>query len=106
SNLMAMSDLAKANNIKVIMAALTPVCDYHRPQTETRPPTKINALNQWIKDYTAKNHLVYLDYFTSTVDDKGFFKAELTGDGLHPNADGYKIMAPLAEKAIEQALGR
>ncbi|SPE28981.1 conserved exported hypothetical protein [Candidatus Sulfopaludibacter sp. SbA3] len=105
-NLMAMADMARANNIKVIIASLTPVCDYHRPQTATRPPEKINALNQWIKDYTAKNNFTYLDYFTSTADEKGFFKAEITDDGLHPNAKGYEIMAPLAQKAIDQALGR
>jgi lysophospholipase L1-like esterase len=106
NNLMAMADMARANNINVILASLTPVCDYHRPQTEARPPGKINALNQWIKNYTEKNHLVYLDYFSATVDDKGFFKAELTGDGLHPNAAGYQVMGPLAEKAIAQALGK
>lgn len=114
TNLMAMSDLARANGIKVILAALTPVCDYHVgegrgprvPQTQNRPPEKILALNRWIKDYTAKNHFVYLDYFSATIDDKGFFKADLTYDGLHPNLAGYQIMAPLAEKAISQALGQ
>jgi lysophospholipase L1-like esterase len=28
----------------------------------------------------------------------------LSDDGLHPNAAGYKIMVPLAEKAIASAL--
>jgi len=106
SYLMSMCDMARANNIKVVLASLTPVCDYHRPQTQARPPERINALNQWIKEYTAKNHFVYLDYYSATVDDKGFFKAEITGDGLHPNAAGYQIMGPLAEKAIAQALGK
>jgi len=106
NNLIAMTDMARANGIKVILASLTPVCDYHRPQTAARPPEQINALNRWIKSYTEKNHLVYLDYFSSTVDDKGFFKAEITEDGLHPNAAGYKIMGPLAEKAIAEALGK
>ena len=104
-NLMAMTDLARANNIKVVLASLTPVCDYHRPQTATRPPEKINTLNRWIKEYTATHHLTYLDYFSSTVDDKGFFQAAITDDGLHPNNKGYEIMAPLAQKAIDQALG-
>jgi lysophospholipase L1-like esterase len=104
--LMAMADLARANDIKVVLASLLPVCDYHRPQTQARPPEKIVALNRWMKDYAAKNHFVYLDYFTPMVDDKGFFKAELTYDGLHPNNAGYQVMAPLAEKAIAQALGK
>jgi len=106
SYLMSMCDLARANDIKVVLASLTPVCDYHRPQTQARPPEKIRALNRWIEDYTSKNHIVYLDYYSATVDQQGFFKAEITGDGLHPNAAGYQIMAPLAEKAIAQALGK
>jgi lysophospholipase L1-like esterase len=31
-------------------------------------------------------------------------KRDLSDEGLHPNAAGYKIMAPLAEKAIARAL--
>ena len=106
NNLAAMADIARANGIRVVMAALTPVCDYHRPQTAQRPPEKILALNQWIKDYSARNRYVFLDYFSATVDDKGFFKADITNDGLHPNEAGYAIMAPLAQKAIDQALGK
>jgi lysophospholipase L1-like esterase len=88
-------------------ASLTPVCDYHERTllTARRPLEKILALNRWIKDYWAKNGFVYLDYFSATVDDKGTFKAEITDDGLHPTAADYVIMAPLAEKAIAEALG-
>jgi lysophospholipase L1-like esterase len=39
------------------------------------------------------------------VDPTGLLKKELAEDGLHPNADGYAIMAPLAEAAIQKALG-
>ncbi len=106
NNLMAMADVARANGIRVILGSILPVCDYHRPQTAQRPPGRILAINQWLKDYASKNRFVYLDYFSATVDDKGFFKAELTNDGLHPNAAGYAVMAPLAEKAIAEALGK
>ena len=105
-NLMAMTEMARANDIKVVIAALQPVCDYHRPQTQTRPPEKIVALNRWIKEYTAKNNLECVDYYSATVDDKGMFRKELTDDGLHPNAAGYEIMTPLAAKAIAAALGK
>jgi lysophospholipase L1-like esterase len=46
-----------------------------------------------------------LDYFSAMLDGSGLMKAELTGDDLHPNLDGYKIMEPLAEAAVEKALG-
>ncbi len=67
-------------------------------------PERILELNKWLKDYCAANGLVYLDYFSALVDDKGMLKKELADDGLHPNAAGFKIMAPLAEAAIAKAL--
>jgi lysophospholipase L1-like esterase len=75
-----------------------------------RPPEKIVALNRWLKNYcgsspvVAPTSCVYLDYFSVMVDDKGYLKKELADDGLHPNVAGYKIMAPVADAAIEQAL--
>jgi lysophospholipase L1-like esterase len=70
-----------------------------------RSPQKILALNRWLKEYCAtSNGCTYLDYFSAVVDDKGLLKKDLADDGLHPNAAGYKIMAPMAEAAIEKAL--
>jgi lysophospholipase L1-like esterase len=103
-NLTSMSELAKVNGIRVVLASVMPVCDYLRPQTGRRPPQQIVALDQWIKSYTAKNNLVYLDYYSAMVDSAGMFKQELTYDGLHPNDAGYAVMQPLAEQAIAEAL--
>jgi len=103
-NLASMSELARANAIRVVLASLLPVCDYIRPQTSRRPPEKILALNAWMKDYAARNGFIYLDYYSAMLDDHKMLKQELTADGLHPNEAGYEIMAPLAEKAIVAAL--
>jgi lysophospholipase L1-like esterase len=110
-NLQSMAELAKENGIRVVMASVMPVSDYGHTgdghalnMTKGRPPEKILELNAWIKKYAAEHHEIYLDYFSATVDEKGFLKAELSGDGLHPNAAGYAVMAPLAEAAIEKAL--
>jgi lysophospholipase L1-like esterase len=105
-NLTSMAELAKANGIRVVLASVMPVCDYIKPQTSQRPPEKILALNAWIKDYCARNGCTYLDYYSAMVDPHGMFKQELTYDGLHPNAAGYEVMAPLAQEAIDQALGK
>ncbi|MBO0912139.1 MAG: capsular biosynthesis protein, partial [Acidobacteria bacterium] len=69
-----------------------------------RPRERILELNTWIKQYCSAHRLVYLDYFDAMVDGRGMLKRELAEDGLHPNKAGFAIMAPLAEKAIEQAL--
>src|SRR6266436_8256050 len=110
-NLESMSQLAHANGIRVVLAAVLPVHDAgHRPDgsaivvTDRRPPEKILALNEWMKSYAAKHGDVYLDYFSAMVDEHGFLKKELSEDGLHPNKAGYAVMAPLAEKAIVNAL--
>ena len=57
-----------------------------------------------MKDYAAKNGLIYLDYYSAMLDNNKMLKQELTYDGLHPNDAGYEVMAPLAEKAITAAL--
>jgi lysophospholipase L1-like esterase len=40
------------------------------------------------------------------ADERNGLKKELGYDGVHPNFEGYKVMAPLAEKAIAEALKR
>ncbi|QWT20874.1 SGNH/GDSL hydrolase family protein [Bacillus sp. NP157] len=104
-NLMTMSELAKAHGIHVVIANLLPISDYvDATSSQRRPPATISALNRWIKDYTAREHLGYIDYFAATVDSKGQLRADLSDDGLHPNAAGYRVMAPLAQKAIDATL--
>jgi len=102
-NLMSMTELAKANGIRVVLSSVLPVFDYPwKPGLEPAP--KIAALNRWMKAYADRTGAVYLDYYTAMVDDRGGLRAELTRDGVHPTEAGYRIMAPLAERAIEQAL--
>lgn len=103
-NLTSMAELAKANGIKVVLSSVMPVCDYIHPQTERRPPARIIALNEWIRDYSGKNGLVYLDYYSAMLDDQKMLKKEITYDGLHPNEAGYAVMEPMADKAIADAL--
>lgn len=113
ANLQSMSDLARANKIRVVLASLLPVSNYgHDRQGNPvdmrtrRPPDKILELNAWIKKYAKEKGYVYLDYFSAMVDDKGLLKQDLSEDGLHPNTKGYAVMAPFAEQAIQTALKR
>jgi lysophospholipase L1-like esterase len=101
-----MAELAKANGIRPVFASVMPINNYNPTALRfflQRSPEKILALNVWLKNYCADQGLVYLDYFSAMVDERGMLKAELTGDGLHPNAAGFAVMAPLAEAAIERA---
>ena len=103
----SLAELARANQVTVIFSSVLPVHNY-TPKSQDffaqRSPAKILALNRWLKDYCDANGLIYLDYFTAMVDDKGLLQRDLADDGLHPNAAGFKIMAPLAQAAIGKAL--
>jgi uncharacterized protein (TIGR02246 family) len=105
NNLRSMAEVAKAHGIRVVMSSVLPVYDYPwRPGLEPAP--KIMALNAWMKDYAAKAGATYLDYHSAMQDERHGMRAGLASDEVHPTEAGYRVMAPLAEKAIAQALRR
>ncbi len=104
-NIMSMVELARANNIRVALASLTPICDCYTKQSTLRPQGRIIGMNGWLKEYAARSDSVYLDYYSAMAEGRNL-KKELTDDGLLPNAAGYAMMAPLAEQAIARALGK
>jgi lysophospholipase L1-like esterase len=109
-NYVLIADLAVAMKIKVIFASLLPVGDAHKDvdpsyeRTKIRPPVYIQALNEWLERYCGQRGYGFLNYFPALVDAQGQFNAELSDDGLHPNSQGYRLMAPLALQAVDRAL--
>jgi lysophospholipase L1-like esterase len=102
-NIESMVDLAKANGIKVVLASLLPICDCGTNQTAVRPRGKIFGMNDWLEEYAEKTGSVYLNYYRALAEGREFNRA-WTKDGLLPNAEGYAVMAPVAEDAIAKAL--
>ena len=102
-NLASMAEIAQANGIRVVLSSVLPVYDYPwRPGLQPAP--KIAALNAWMKSYAARVGAVYLDYYSALVDERGGMRGGLAYDGVHPTEAGYRVMAPLAEQAIAEAL--
>jgi lysophospholipase L1-like esterase len=109
----SLAELARAHGIKVIYASVLPVHDYTEKSKDffaQRSPAKILELNHWLQSYCSSStggtkNCSYLNYFSAMVDDKGLMKKDIADDGLHPNAAGFKLMVPLAEAAIEKAVG-
>jgi lysophospholipase L1-like esterase len=102
-NLASMAEIASANGITVVLSSILPAFDYPwRPGLQPAP--KIAAVNEWMKEYATMHQLVYLDYYTPMVDARPGLRSEYGADGVHPNQAGYAVMAPLAEKAIAEAL--
>lgn len=102
-NIKGMSEMAKANGIEVILSSTLPAYDYPwKPGLE--PAEKIIALNKMIQSYAEANDHIYLDYFSAMVDERNGLPKKYAEDEVHPTVEGYKVMEPLVEAAIEKAL--
>ena len=101
NNLRSMTEIAKANGIRMILASVLPVAKYSWRPEVANPAEKIEALNGWIKGYCAQEKMTSLDYWTAMAGPDGGMKPGISLDGVHPNAQGYAIMEPLAAAAIE-----
>ena len=108
ANWEAMADIADAHHIRVIFGSILPVNDYSpaaRDVVQERKPAELVALNAWLQAFCARRGYVYADYHAAMVDGRGLMKAAYTQDGVHPLANGYAVMAPIAQRAIDRALG-
>lgn len=104
-NLASMVQLAKANNIKIIMCSVLPAYDFSwRPGLG--PAEKVVALNTWIQDYALKNGHEFVDYHSLMKDGKNGLRPELGEDGVHPNGKGYKIMETALLPVLQKILGK
>ena len=124
-NIMAMTELAHLHGIKVLLSSVMPISDYpylrqqgappppvvpggrgappRQKMTDGRPPSDILKLNAWLKDYAAKVNATYVDYFNAMVDERGWLRDGMSADGLHPNAEGYKVMTSVLTAALQKA---
>jgi len=102
NNITSMAELAAAARIRVVLATLLPTLEYPW-RKGLEPAGKIVALNNWIRAYAIEHGLTLLDFYAPMVDERGGLKPELTFDGVHPNEAGYRVMAPLVERAISDA---
>ena len=102
-NLAGMTEIARANGIRVVLCSVLPVYDYPwKPGLEPAP--KIVALNAWLKRYAQSLGETYVDYHSAMKDRRDGLPPELAKDGVHPTEAGYRIMARLVAQGIDEAL--
>jgi len=68
ANYASFADLARTNGIRVVYSSVLPVHNYTDRSKDffaQRPQKRILELNDWLKDYCAKNNILYLDYFSA-----------------------------------------
>lgn len=102
-NIVSMVQLAKANNIKVVMCSVLPANRFPwRPSIQ--PAEKVIALNKMLHEYAMQNKIVYVDYYAAMVDDEKGLPKKYAEDGIHPTLEGYKVMEGLVEEGIKKAM--
>jgi lysophospholipase L1-like esterase len=104
-NIVSMVEIARANGIAVVLSSVLPAYDYSWKRG-LEPAGKIVALNAWLQNWAAAHDVVYVDYHSAMADERQGLPAQYSADGVHPNEAGYRVMAPLVERAIARALQR
>jgi lysophospholipase L1-like esterase len=105
ADLQAMTALAQASGIAVILATVTPVAEF--PWKPGLGPTaKVAALNAWLRSYAAERGAVLADYVRVLDDGAGGMKPGLAYDGVHPTRQGYAAMEPVTLAAVASALAK
>jgi lysophospholipase L1-like esterase len=99
----SMASIAHANGIKVILASILPVDDYSW-RHGLAPAEKIRSMNMWLQQFCMQHGYTYLDYYSALATPAGAMKPGTAKDGVHPTPEGYAIMTPLAQAAIDRTL--
>ena len=102
-NFVSMCELAKANGIEVVLCSTLP-CDRIVWRPEVKPADLVRQLNAMLRDYAAKNELVYVDYHSALTNETGGLSEELSADGCHPTMKCYERMEKMVKEGIEKAL--
>lgn len=104
-NIVSMVELAKANNIKVILTTTLPAAAFGWNKSITDAPQKIAALNARLQKYAKKNRIPFVDYYSEmVVGENKALNPQYTKDGVHPTAEGYDVMEKLVRKVIDKVL--
>lgn len=104
-NIVSMVELAKANKIKVILTSVLPAAKFSWNKKITDAPDKVEALNARIEAYAKAKKIPYVDYYKEMVSGpERALNPAYTKDGVHPTAEGYKVMEALIKPVIDKTL--
>lgn len=102
-NITSMVELARVNQIQVVLCSLTPIHDRQRRQSLVRPFGKIIGINNWLQNYAKENGLPFVNFYEAMAVGRNL-RPDLSEDGRLPNDAGYAVMTGLVESAIARAI--
>lgn len=99
-NVTAMADIAQARGIALVLCAIPPIgTDSARL---ARDPATLRRANAWLREFASARKLHFADYHAALADAGGTLPERLSADGLHPNAEGYRLMLARVEAALAE----
>ncbi len=102
-NIKSMVEIARANNIRVILTSTLPASQFSWNKDITDAPEKIAHLNELIAAYAKAEKITYVDYHTAMLDEDGrSLSRRYTDDGVHPTEAGYEVMEALILPAVRK----
>lgn len=102
-NIVSMVELARANNIKVILTTTLPAASFGWNKAITDGPEKIASLNKRLAEYAKKNKIPFVDYYSALVDTDGkTLNPKYSKDGVHPTEAGYEVMEAIILPAVRK----
>ena len=102
-NIVSMVELARANNIKVILTTTLPAAAFGWNPSITDGPEKINSLNKRLTEYAKKNKIPFVDYYSHLVEADGkTLSPKYSKDGVHPTDAGYEVMEAIILPAVRK----
>lgn len=102
-NFRVMSEIARANRIKLLIASIPPAGAFPwRPGLKVKQP--ITELNSWLKYFAHRTGATWVDYWPVLSDGTGAMKRGLTVDGVHPTVTGYEAMERVITPILKRVL--
>jgi lysophospholipase L1-like esterase len=106
NNIMAMVALARAHHIRVLLGTIPPAVSFWWTEQSYQPAEEIRHLNDWLRRYARSSGIGFIDYYSHLATPAGAFRPDLSNDGVHPNAAGYKVMSALLQASLRPSGSR
>lgn len=103
NNITAMTAVARAAGLRIILGSITPAAGFAWKPGLPDPRPRVQALNAWLAGFAASQGAVFADYHSVLRNADDGLGPEFSRDGIHPMIPGYEVMRPVAEAALAAA---
>jgi lysophospholipase L1-like esterase len=98
-NIQSMINYAKENQIQVFIGSVLPA-SFFGWKPYVKPAMIIKELNAKLKEMCIALDCVYIDYHQAMQNADGGMDIKFADDGVHPNKEGYILMANILETSL------